>query len=123
MGWLGRCRGRVYKALNQKKNGWRKISFSSARFSFWFELELQLQCELNLSGRAEIARGEASRGDLPERCAGWRERESRVSKVRVIEDVKHLRPELQIGSLGEFRVFNHREVGIYEVRTRDGVAA
>src|SRR5262249_29765105 len=88
-----------------------------------FELKLQLEGKLDFPRRAEIARWEASRCDLSEGCAGWCECESRIPKVWMIEDVKHLGPELQIGSLGEFRVFDHRKVGIYKVRTRNGVAA
>ena len=72
----------------------------------------QLQRELDLSGRTEIARREPRRGDLSER-AGYHV--VRVAKVGVIENVEQLCPELQVELFRDLRVFDDGEVRIHEV--------
>ncbi len=65
------------------------------------QLEVQLQTKLH---RARIARrrdhAEVSRGDVRRNS----------SEVRVIEDIEHLRTQLQIDRLGEAEILRQREV-------------
>ena len=40
----------------------------------------------------------------------------------MIEDIEHLRPELQVEAFGDFRILGDREIGVQEGRSGDGVA-
>src|ERR1700681_3339093 len=90
--------------------------------------ELQLQGELNLARRAEVARRKACRRD-PSEAAGWIRvlcrgswnREIRIPKVRVVEKIEHFRAELQVDPFRKLRVLDRREVRIHETRTRHGI--
>ncbi len=73
-------------------------------------LEQKLQGKLDLSRRAEISCREACRLNCSERSAGCVEHG--IAEVRMVEDVEHLRSELQIQLLRDFRVFSYREIGI-----------
>jgi hypothetical protein len=79
-----------------------------------FELEHKLQSELHLPRRAGIASRKARIGDRAEGLASRNCDAARLSKIRVVEDVKQLGPELQAGSLGQLGVFQNREVRVGE---------
>src|SRR5262249_26291412 len=68
-------------------------------------LELQFERELHLARRTEVAGREARALDHAEgsRCRG----ENRVAEVRVIEDIEHLRAELEIEAFGDLRVLKN----------------
>src|SRR5262245_20455726 len=75
----------------------------------WANLKGQLQSKLDV---AVVGR---SLRDVPERpglkgCAG-------VHEIRMIEDVKHLRPELHFEPLLNGDVLEYREIGIHKSRT------
>jgi hypothetical protein len=59
--------------------------------------ESELQCQLDLPGRTEVASRKARAQDSAKRAAG--SRKNRVAEIRVIEKVKDFGPELKIKSL------------------------
>ena len=101
-----------------------------------YRLEPELQSELQLPRRTRISRREASAGDGGERgrhrpCRRRNGDDGRavprdgagLAKVRVIEEIECVQPELQVHSLRELGVFDKREVDISEARAVNGVAA
>jgi len=108
-----------------------RIKFRSLFFGSGTALvrsELQLQGELNLARRAEVAGRKACRGD-PSETAGWVRirgrgswnRKIRIPKVRVIEEIEHFRSELQVNPFRKLRVLDRGEVRINETRPRHGI--
>ena len=81
----------------------------------------QLQSELNLPRRAEIARREACAGDDSKRAAGcgqhW------IPKIGVIENIEKLAAELQVEPFGYLRVLGYRKVCVHKAGAGDGIAS
>src|SRR5215469_1126386 len=117
--------GRTFRKIGDMRPGRR--SGGSAFPSMASKSEVQLQGELNLTriiGRvtrrsdlAEVAAGEVARSANGDYSVAA---EVRRIEVRVIEDVEHLRAELQPEALGEQEVLKDREVQSSEARARHG---
>ena len=84
-------------------------------------LELHFQRELDLPGRAEVSSREARAGDGTERPAAHDK--ARITEVRVVKNVEHFRPELQVKPLRQLRILDDGKVGIDKARPSDGVTA
>lgn len=84
-------------------------------------LEQKLQGKLDLSRRAKIPSREACRLNFPKRPAGGRE--NRVAEIRMVEDVEHLAPELEIEFLRDLCIFCDREIGVHEIGAGNGITA
>jgi len=95
--------------------------FEGKRLASPASLELQLQCELDLPSRPEVSRGEPRALDDPEGTA--RRRQHCIAKIRMVEDVEHLRAELQVEPLGYPRVFRHRKIGVREVWSHNRISS
>ena len=83
-------------------------------------LKEQLQGKLNLPRRTEVAGWETRALDHSKRTAGCCE--NGIAKVRMVENIEHFAPELEIEFLGQFRIFCDREVSIEEARPGDRVS-
>ena len=63
-----------------------------------------------MASRAKVACREARRADNPKRlarrCQDW------ITEVRMVEDIEHLGPELQVQPFGNLGVLANREVRI-----------
>jgi|SRR5579859_6730848 len=103
----------------KKKRAEELISFRPSLFQI--ELELQLQGKLNLPRRALVTVREAGGLDLAESAAG--SCQSGIPKAGMVEDIEEFGPELQVEPLGDLGVLDDREVGVYEVRAGESVAA
>ena len=80
------------------------------------QLKIKLQSKLNQPRIVDCCVNEPKRSD---RTGAVRIRQSKLS---VVEQVENFSPEIQPHalSIGQHKVFNRREIRIYEVRTVDG---
>src|SRR3984957_14772633 len=90
--------------------------------------ELQLQGELNLTRRSEVARRKACGRDPSEAagrirvcCRRGRNRKIRIPKVRVVEKIEQFRSELQVDPFRKLGVLDRGEVRVQKTRTRHGI--
>src|SRR5262249_51469150 len=132
-------RGRCYQPNDRGPNGLNavKTSIELSESDFRFDrhttsrprklvgnlrnLELQLQCELDLPRRPEVSGREPRALDDPERSA--RRRQDWIAKVRMVEYVEKFRAELQVEPLGYFCVLGHRKIGVEKVRSDNRVSS
>src|SRR5256885_3381031 len=101
-------------------------------------LELQLECKLQLTRRARVCRGESRAGNGREACrhakSTARKRCQRddggsvgsqwpwLAKVRMVEHVKRIRAELKVDSLGDLRVLDQGKIDVSKPGAIDYVA-
>src|ERR1700732_3592025 len=83
--------------------------------------EEQLQRKLNLPRRTEIAGRETRALNLTKCRVCYSQ--NRVTEVRVVENVEHFGPELQVKLLGDFRILGDREIRVQEIRSRNRISA
>ena len=102
-------------------------------------LELQLECELQLARRARVRRWESRGENVRETCrnreaSSWKRRQSDdggpisghragLTEIRVIEEIKHIRAELEVDSLGDFGVLDQGKIYVRESWSINCVAA
>ena len=83
-------------------------------------LENELARDLQLPRRSAIAGSKARRRDLPK--ARRRRAARRLPKVRMVEDVECISPQLEGKPLGKLRILLARQVYVGKTRPEDLVA-
>ncbi len=89
-------------------------------------LELQLESELQLPRRSRVGCGESRGENVREtwrnrEASSWKRRQSDdsgaisgyragLTEIGVIEEIKHIRAELEVDSLGDFGVFDQGKI-------------
>src|SRR5215510_3202581 len=92
----------------------------------WFRLEDELQRELQLPRRAGVAGWESGAvgwGDESKGRASHRGNTPWLPKVRMVEEVEDLSPELDAQTLGNPGVLEDREIHVFEVWSGDDISA
>lgn len=111
---------RLFFATRKQLRLWGLPDFQAQRGLGCAGLELEFQRELQLPSRAEVPDREAGAGDPSER--GALDIQIGVPEVRMIENVKGFRPELQAHALRELRILDQGQVGVHEVRSGERIA-